>query len=107
LHAEHTERIAEMARNETPTLALGLVAFCAGVVVLLLALVLGFNIEATPRAMADSAKGQLIAIPAVVAVVAGVVALAGRRRAWALAVGCVGAAAAVVAVLLTILIPSG
>lgn len=96
-----------MARRETPTLVLGLLAFCAGVVILLLALVLGFNVESTPRAVADSAKGQRIAVPAVIALVAGVVALAGRRRGWALAVGCVGAAAAVVAVLLTLLLPGG
>ncbi len=96
-----------MARHEKPTLALGLLTFCAGVVVVLLALVLGFNIESTPRAVADSAKGHLIAIPAVIALVAGVVALNGRRRSWGLAVGCVGAAAAVVAVLLTVLVPGG
>ena len=96
-----------MARHETPTLALGLLAFCTGVVVVLLALVLGFSIEATPSDVADSAKGHLIAVPAVVAIVVGVVALAGRRHGWSLAVACVGAAAAVVAVLLTILLPGG
>ena len=96
-----------MARHETPTLALGLLAICAGVVVLLVALYLGFSIEATPSDVADSAKGHRIAPPAVVALVAGVVALAGRRRSWALAVGCVGAAAAVLAVLLTVLLPGG
>ena len=67
----------------------------------------GFSIEADPVAIADSAKGHRIAVPAVPAVVAGVVALAGRRRRWALAVGCVAAAAAVVAVLLTVLLPGG
>ncbi len=96
-----------MARHETTTLALGLLAFCAGVVVLLMALLLGFYIEATPRASADSAKGQLVAVPGVVALVAGVVALTGRRRAWALVVACVGVAAAVVAVLLLVLVPGG
>ena len=96
-----------MARHETSTLILGLVALCSGVVVLLLSFVLGFNIEGTPRAVADSAKGQRIAVPAVVAGVTGVVALAGRRRGWALAVGCVGAAAAVVAVLLSVLLRGG
>ena len=96
-----------MARLERPTAALGLVAVGAGVLVLLIALYLGFYIEATPRAIARSAKGHQIAPPAVVAVVGGVVALLGRRRGWALAVGCVGAAAAVVAVLLTVLLPSG
>jgi hypothetical protein len=96
-----------LTRRETPTLTLGLLALSAGVVVLLLALVLGFNIEATPRAIADSAKGQLIAVPAVVALLAGVVALAARRRGWALAVGGLGAAAAVVAVLLTVVVPGG
>ena len=96
-----------MARHARPTLALGLLAICAGVVVLLLALVLGFHIEGTPRAVADSTKGQRIAVPAVVAVVAGAVALAGRPRGWALAVGCVGGAAAVVAVLLTAQLFSG
>ena len=96
-----------MARHETPTLALGLLAACTGAVVLLVALVLGAYIEATPRAIVRSAKGHRIAVPAVVALVAGVVALVGRRRGWAFAVGCVGAAAAVVAVLLTVLLPSG
>ena len=64
----------------------------------------GFSIEADPVAIADSAKGHRIAVPAVVT---GVVALAGRRRGWALAVDCVAAAAAVVAVLLTVLLPGG
>ena len=95
-----------MARHETPALALGLLAACTGVVVLLLALLLGAYIEATPRAIVRSAKGHRIAVPAAVALVAGVVALAGRRRGWALVVGCVGAAAAVVAVVLTVLLPS-
>ena len=72
-----------MARHETPTLALGLLAFFVGMVVLLMALSLGFYIEATPRAIADSAKGHRIAVPAVVALVAGVVALSRRRRRWA------------------------
>lgn len=96
-----------MARHETATLRLGLLAFCAGVVVLMLALVLGFSIEASPSDTADSAKGQLIAVPGVVALVAGVVALTGRRRSWGLAVSCVGAAAGVVAVLLLVLLPGG
>ena len=96
-----------MARRTTATLALGLLSVSAGVVVLLAALLLGSYIEATPRAIVRSAKGHRIAVPAVVALVAGVVALVGRRRGWALAVGCVGAAAAVVAVLLTVLLPSG
>jgi hypothetical protein len=43
----------------------------------------------------------------VVALIAGVVAIAGRRIGWAFAVSCVGAAAAVVAVLLAILLPGG
>ena len=107
LHAGHPGEDPEMTRHEKPTLAVGLLACCAGVVVLLLALVLGFNIEGTPRAIADSAKGQRIAIPAVVALVAGVAALAGRRRGWAFTVGCVGAAAAVVAVLLAVLLHGG
>lgn len=96
-----------MTRRETLTAALGLLAVCAGVVVLLLALVLGFHIEGSARAIADSAKGQRIAIPSTVALVAGAVALAGRSRGWALGVSCVGVAAAVLAVVLTILLPGG
>lgn len=88
-------------------IALGLLAFCTGVMVVMRALVLGFYIEGTPSAMADSTKGQQIAIPAVAALLAGVVALAGRRRRWALPVAWVGVAAAVVAVLLTFLLPGG
>ena len=94
-----------MVRHETLTFLLGLLACCVGVGVVLAALVLGFSIEATPSAITNSAKGHTIAVPALVAVVTGVVALAGRRRRWGLAVSCVAAAAAVVAVLLTILIP--
>ena len=96
-----------MRRGEHPTLGLGLLAFCTGVVVVLLALVLGFSIEGTPSEMADSAKGHRIAVPAVVALLAGVVALNARRHRWALAVAWVGTAAAVVAVLLTVLLPGG
>ena len=48
---------------------------------------------------------NIVSVP--VGLVALLVALAGRRRSWALAVGCAGAAAAVVAVVLTILLPSG
>ena len=88
-------------------LALGLLACCVAVVVLLHALYLGAQLEATPEAAADSAKGQAIAVPAAIALVAGVVAAAGRRRRWALAVGCGAAAAAVVAVLLAVLLPRG
>ena len=96
-----------MQRSENPALALGLLALCAGVVVVLYALVLGFSIEASPQDTLDSAKGQRIAVPAVVALVAGVVGLAGRRRRWGLVVTAVGAAAAVVAVLMAVLLPSG
>jgi hypothetical protein len=96
-----------MAQHQTPTFVLGLLAICTGVWVLLVALYLGFTIEANRSAVADSAKGHRIAPPAVVALVAGVVAIAGRRRGWALAVGCVAAAAAVLAVLLTVLLPGG
>ncbi|MBM9467447.1 hypothetical protein [Nakamurella leprariae] len=96
-----------MARRETPTVALGLLACCTGVVVLLLALILGFSIEGTPRAVADSAKGQRIAFPAVIAVLAGIVALGGRRHGWAFVVGILGALAAVVAVALAVLLPGG
>ncbi len=96
-----------MARYERATFALGLLALSAGVVVSLMALLLGFYVDATPRAIARSAKGHQIAVPAVVALVAGVVALVGRRHGWALAVGCVGSAAAIVAVMLAVLLPSG
>ena len=96
-----------MARHQTATFLLGLLAICAGVVVLLQALYLGAQIEATTAAAADSAKGQAIAVPAAIALVAGVVAAAGHRRGWALAVGCGAAAAAVVAVLLAVLLPGG
>jgi len=101
----------ELARKETPRetalIALGLLAFCAGLILVMRALLLGFYIEGTPSAMADSAKGQRIAVPAVVALLAGVVALAGRRRGWAFPVAWVGVAAAVVAVLLSVLLPGG
>jgi hypothetical protein len=96
-----------MARHQTATFLLGVLAICAAVVVLLVALYLGASFEASPRDVANSAKGHQMAPPAVVALIAGVVAIAGRRRGWALAVGCVGAAAAVVAVLLAVLLPGG
>jgi hypothetical protein len=96
-----------MARHERTTSALALVACGVGVVVVLMALVLGFHFETTPRAVVDSAKAHRIAVPAVAALVLGAIALVGRRHGWALVVGALGAAAAVVAVLLTVLIPSG
>ena len=96
-----------MARSETPIVFLGLLAFCTGVIVLLLALGVGFHLESSPEADVDTAKAQQMAIPALVALVVGVVTLAGRRRAWAMTLGYVGAAAAVVAVLLTVLLPGG
>jgi hypothetical protein len=96
-----------MALHERPTLLLGLLSCCAGVVVALIALLLGISIDATPSDMADSAKGHVIAIPAVIAIVAGVVAVGGFRRRWGLGVGCVAAGSAVVAVLLTLLLPGG
>ena len=96
-----------MARHERATLALGLLAFCAGVTVLLVALALSFYIESSPAVIADIRKAQRIAIPAVGALVAGVVALNARRRDWGFVVACVGAAAGVLAVLLTFLLPGG
>jgi hypothetical protein len=96
-----------MSPHARPALALGCLSVCAGVFVVLAALYLGFSIEADEAAMADSAKGHQIAVPAVVAVVVGVVAVAGHRHRWGLLVACVAAAAAVVAVLLTILLPGG
>ena len=96
-----------MRRHETAASVLGLVALGGGLVVVLLALYLGFSIEGTPKAVADSAKGHRIAVPAVIALVAGVVALAGRRHGWALVAAGLGVAAAVVAVLLTLLVPGG
>ncbi len=98
-----------MARQETSRLplGLGLVACCTGGVVVLLALYLGFYFEATPNALARSAKGHRIAVPAVVALVAGIVAVLRWQRRWALVVGGVAAAAAVVAVALAVLLPGG
>lgn len=98
---------SETPRSERPILALGLLAFCTGVIVILFALVLGFHFEASDAALADSEKGQRIAVPAVIAVVAAVVALSGRRRGWAFAVGWVAVAAAVLAVLLSVFLPGG
>ncbi|SEP83920.1 hypothetical protein [Microlunatus flavus] len=91
--------------REQSTLALGLLAFCTGTIVLLLALVLGFNLAGTTDGAVRSAKGQRVAVPGVVAVVTAVVALNGRRRRWGFGVACVGVAAAAVAVLLMILLP--
>lgn len=100
-----------MVQRETPRekamVALGLLAVCAGVIVLLLAFVLGFHLQSSPRADADTRKAQLVAVPAVIALVAGVLELTGRRRRWALAVGWLGAAAVLVAVVLLIVLPGG
>jgi riboflavin transporter FmnP len=99
----------ELTRQETPRetalVGLGLLGFCAGLIILLVALALGFHFESSPSADADTAKAQQIAVPAVVALVTGVVALAARRRAWAVTVAWVAAGAAIVAILLTILLP--
>lgn len=95
-----------MAHRERVTLGLGLLAFTAGVIVLLVALVLGFHIVGNPDALVRSAKGQQIAVPGVIAVLAGIVALTGRRRGWSLVVAAVGVGAALVAVLLIFVLPS-
>ncbi len=95
------EKARETPR-ETGAIALGLLAFCTGVIILMLLLA-----EATPGDLADTTKGQQVAIPGVVAVLVGIVACAGRRRGWALTVGWVGVAAAVVTVLLAVLLPGG
>ena len=95
------------ARSEMPTLALGLLAFCVGVIFLMVAFVLGAHLQSSPSADANTIKAQVIAVPAGVALVTGVVSLAARRRDWAVTVGWVGAGAAVVAVLLNVLFPGG
>lgn len=100
------ETVRETA-GETRLVALGLLAFCAGVIVLMLALLHMVHLQSSPQGDKDTVKGQLMAVPAVVALVTGIVALSGRRRDWALTVGRIGAAAGVVAVLLTVLLPGG
>lgn len=101
----------KVAQKETPRetalVALGLLAFCTGFIILLVAFALGLHFASSPSADADTAKAQQIAVPAVVALVTGVVALTARRRAWAMTVAWVGAGAAVVAILLTVLLPGG
>lgn len=99
----------KLARNDLPgdqtaTLALGLLAFVAGVLLLLGAFLLGLHLEV--EYVGRTAKAQRIAIPAVVAVIAGIVTSAKRRRHWARALGWVGVAAAVVAVLFNLLLTS-
>ena len=108
------ERICEMAQgstagadlpgDQTATLAVGLLAFIAGLLLLVVALALGFHLEV--EYASRTAKAQRIAIPAVFAVVAGIVTSAKRRRPWARALGWMGIAAAVVAVLLNALLTS-
>lgn len=60
----------------------------------LMALVLAMHFEATPRALADAAKGQAVGIPAGLGAAAALAAVVGARRPW-------GAVALAVAVLLT------
>ena len=104
---EMTHPQTPAVRSEMPTLALGLLSFCLGVIFLMVAFVLGFHLESSPAADANTVKAQVVAIPAVVALVAGVVALARRRRSWSVTVGWVGVGAAVLAVLLNALFPGG
>lgn len=96
-----------MTRQVAATTVLGRLAVGVGIVVVLFALYLGFHIEGTPEALARSAKGHRIAVPAVLAVVAGLIALLARPRRWALPVACGGAVAAVVAGLLAVVLPIG
>lgn len=96
-----------MKRPGMLTFLLGLLATAVGVVVLLYALALGFHLAGSTTALVNSAKGQRIAVPAALAFALGVATLAGLRRRWAFPVACVGTAAAVLAVVLAIAIPSG
>lgn len=97
----------DTTRSETPTVALGLLAFCTGAIVLMIAFTLCFQLSSSDEAMAEAAKGRTIAVPAVIALVVAVVTLSGRRCQWAFAVGWAGAAVAVIAVLLTVFLPGG
>lgn len=95
---------AALPGDQTATLAMGLLAFIAGLLLLVVALALGFHLEV--EYAGRTAKAQKTAIPAVFAVVAGILTSAKRRRPWARALGWTGIAAAVVAVLLNVLLTS-
>lgn len=95
---------ADLPGDQTATLAVGLLAFISGLLLLFVALMLGFHLEVEHAGR--TAKAQRIAIPAVSAVVAGILTSAKRRRPWARAVGWTGIAAAVVAALLNMLLTS-
>jgi hypothetical protein len=63
----------------------------------LVSLVLAMHFEATPRALADAAKGQAVGVPAGAAAVACTAALVAGRRAWGRVALAVGVALTVVA----------
>lgn len=73
---------------------------CVNGAMVLLALVLGLHFEATPRALADAAKGQAVGIPAGLGLLAALVALAGARRTWGVGALAVAAVCALLAVVL-------
>ncbi len=66
----------------------------------LVSLVLAMHFEATPRALADAAKGQAVGIPAGVAAVVCLAALVGAQRAWGRAALALGVVLTVVAAVL-------
>lgn len=68
------------------------------VVLLLWALVLGFHIEGTTGAIAEAERGQRVAIPTVVSLLAAVVTLLAGRWRWSVAILVVSALAAATAV---------
>jgi hypothetical protein len=80
----------------------GLVVLLADLALLVVALYLGFQLEPTARAVASSAKGQAIAIPAAIGAVLAVVATVRPRR--RLGVMALVAALLLTAVALTVLV---
>ncbi len=80
----------------TPVRALGALAVAGSLALLAVALYLGFSIEGTDRAVADSERGQAVAYWAVPGLVAGIAGMAGARRSWGAVVAGAGVALAVV-----------
>ncbi len=96
-------------------LLLAVLALAGNLLLTVIALTLGLHFEATPVALADSAKGQWIAVATVpglvVAIVAIVAVVANRRNGRRPMLGLLAAAAslacALVALVIYLLVPGG
>lgn len=72
--------------RDTTLRPLAALVLLVSLVLVAMGLVLAMHFEATPRALADAAKGQAVGVPAAAAAAAALLALVGARRPWSAAV---------------------